>query len=292
MGKFGLKLNGQRSPWATLLRVAWLAIVLGLLLQSALLLVAVGFGASSGPGALLAETFRTVCWSLLVCVGVALGRIAAKGVLLEGVTGLLAAPLALTAANTLQKGVAEALSVAGATVGPTPLWVLAIKAAEYACLGVMLGWIGRRGWGSALGHMAAGLVTGVVFGGAFLTIIIQSSPTPPTPPSLLARGINELLFPIGCALVGFIAEVLGRRVTPLQQTIGLPGDVRHGTALRGRQGRHPPWAEAAGPLPPSRSRLSISQSSEGWSTGAESTAPPPGWRIWRSSCCSGRIPPA
>jgi hypothetical protein len=135
MGKFGLKLNGQRSPWATLLRVAWLAIVLGLLLQLALLLVAVGFGASSGLGALLAETCRTVCWSLLVCVGVALGRIAAKGVLLEGVTGLLAAPLALTAANTLQKGVAEALSVAGATVGPAPLWVLAIKAAEYACLG-------------------------------------------------------------------------------------------------------------------------------------------------------------
>ena len=30
--------------------------------------------------------------------------------------------------------------------------------------------------------------------------------------SLLARGVNELLFPIGCALVVFIAEVLGRHV--------------------------------------------------------------------------------
>lgn len=208
---FGLK--RQRSPWATLLRVAWLAIVLGLLLQLGLLLVAVGFGTSSGPRALLAETCRTVCWSLLVCVGVALGRVAAKGgVLLEGVTGLLAAPLALTAANTLQKGVAEALNVAGAAAGPAPLWVLAIKAAEYACLGLALGWIGRRGWGSAIGHAAAGLVIGVVFGGAFLMIIIQSAPTPPTPPSLLARGVNELLFPIGCALVVFIAEVLGKHV--------------------------------------------------------------------------------
>jgi Family of unknown function (DUF5317) len=204
-----------RSPWATLLRVAWLAILLGLLLQLALLLVAAGFGTVTGPQPLLAETSKTVSWSLLVCVGVALGRVAAKGrVPLEGATGLLAAPLALTAANTLQKGVAEALNVTGAAVGPAPLWVLAIKAAEYACLGLALGWIGRRASGSALGHAGAGLVTGIIFGGAFLTIIIQSAPTPLSTPSLLARGVNELLFPIGCALVVFIAEVLGRHVAP------------------------------------------------------------------------------
>jgi hypothetical protein len=209
------KKKAPRSPWVTLLRVAWLAILLGLLLQLALLLVGAGFGTVTGLELLLAETSRTVCWSLLVCVGVALGRVAAKGrVPLEGATGLLAAPLALTAANTLQKGVAEALNVTGAPVGPAPLWVLAIKAAEYACLGLALGWIGRRAWGSALGHAGAGLVTGIVFGGAFLTIIIQSAPTPLSTPSLLARGINELLFPVGCALVVFIAEVLGRHVAP------------------------------------------------------------------------------
>src|SRR5215217_5295731 len=98
------------GPWATLLGVAWLAIVLGLLLQLALLLVAAGFGNVAGSRSLLAEACRTVCWSLLVCVGVALGRVAAKGrVPLEGVSGLLAAPLASTAANAVQKGVAEAL---------------------------------------------------------------------------------------------------------------------------------------------------------------------------------------
>ena len=78
------------GPWVTLLRIAWLAIALGLLLQLALLLVAAGFGAVAGSRAPLAETLRTVSWSLLVCVGVALGRVAAKGrVPLEGVTGLL-----------------------------------------------------------------------------------------------------------------------------------------------------------------------------------------------------------
>ena len=81
------------GPWATLLHVAWLAIVLGLLLQLAQLLVAAGFGTVAGPRPLLAETLKTVSWSLLVCVGVALGRVAAKGrVPLEGVTGLLGAP--------------------------------------------------------------------------------------------------------------------------------------------------------------------------------------------------------
>ena len=200
------------GPWATLLRVAWLAILLGLLLQLALLLVAAGFGTVAGPRPLLAEACRTVCWSLLVCVGVALGRVAKARVPLEGVTGLLAAPLALTAANTVQKGVAEALNAAGFHPGPAPLWVLAIKAAEYGCLGLALGWLGRRACGNALGYAAVGLVTGVVFGGAFLTLVVQSAPIPLSTPSLVAKGVNELLFPVGCALVVYIAEVLGRHL--------------------------------------------------------------------------------
>jgi hypothetical protein len=203
------------GPWATLLRVAWLAILLGLLLQLAVLLVAVGFGTAPSPGPLLAETLKTVSWSLLVCVGVALGRVAAKGrVPLEGVTGLLAAPVALTAANTVQKGVAEAVNAAGVPAGPAPLWVLAIKAAEYGCLGLALNWVGRRAWHSALGHLAVGLMVGVVFGGMFLMVVVQSAPTPLATPALLARGVNELLFPVGCALVVFIAEVLRTHLDP------------------------------------------------------------------------------
>jgi hypothetical protein len=203
------------GPWATLLRVAWLAILLGLLLQLAVLLVAAGFGKDISPRPLLAETLKTVSWSLLVCVGVALGRVAAKGRLpLEGVTGLLAAPLALTAANTIQKGVAEAVDAAGVPAGPAPVWVLAIKAAEYGALGLALNWVGRRAWGSALGHLAVGLLTGVVFGGLFLAVVVQSAPSPLSTPSLVARGLNELLFPVGCALVVFIAEVLRTHLDP------------------------------------------------------------------------------
>jgi hypothetical protein len=203
------------GPWATLLRIAWLAILLGLLLQLALLLVAAGFGTGISPRPLLAETLKTVSWSLLVCVGVALGRVAAKGRLpLEGITGLLAAPVALLAANAVQKGVAEAVNAASVPAGPAPLWVLAIKAAEYGCLGLALEWVGRRAWGSAFGHLAVGLLTGAVFGGLFLAVVVRSAPTPLSTPSLVARGLNELLFPVGCALVVFIAEVLRAHLDP------------------------------------------------------------------------------
>jgi hypothetical protein len=203
------------GPWATLLRVAWLAILLGLLLQLAVLLVAAGFGKAISPRPLLAETLKTVSWSLLVCIGVALGRVAAKGRLpLEGITGLLAAPLALTAANTVQKGVAEAVNAAGVPAGPAPVWVLAIKAAEYGCLGLALNWVGRRAWGSARGHLAVGLLVGVVFGGLFLAVVVQSAPIPLSTPALLAKGLNELLFPVGCALVVFITEVLRTHLDP------------------------------------------------------------------------------
>ena len=203
------------GPWATLLRVAWLAIVLGLLLQLAVLLVAASFGKDITPQPVLAETFKTVSWSLLVCIGVALGRVAGKGRMpLEGVTGLLAAPLALTAANAVQKGVAEAVNATGVPAGPAPGWVLAIKAAEYGCLGLALEWVGRRAWHSALGHIAVGLLTGVVFGGMFLAVMVRSAPTPLSTSSLVARGLNELLFPVGCALVVFIAEVLRTYLDP------------------------------------------------------------------------------
>jgi hypothetical protein len=38
--------------------------------------------------------------------------------------------------------------------------------------------------------------------------MVQSALTPLATSALLARGVNELLFPVGCALVVFIAEIL------------------------------------------------------------------------------------
>jgi hypothetical protein len=209
---------------AMLLRVAWLAILLGLLLQLALLLAAAGFGIFAGLRPLVAETARSVGWSVLVCTGVAVGRVAAKGrPPLMGIAGLLAAPLALTIANTIQKGVAAALNLPEAA-GRASLWVLVLKAAEYGCLAASLGWIGRRTWAGAPAYGTAGLLAGLVFGGAILTVVAQSAPTPLSTADLTVKGVNELVFPVGCALVIYTAEILGKRVkTPrIQQPPSVP----------------------------------------------------------------------
>jgi Family of unknown function (DUF5317) len=209
---------------AMLLRVAWLAILLGLLLQLALLLAAAGFGIFAGLRPLVAETARSVGWSVLVCTGVAVGRVAAKGrPPLMGIAGLLAAPLALTIANTIQKGVAAALNLPEAA-GRASLWVLVLKAAEYGCLAASLGWIGRRTWAGAPAYGTAGLLAGLVFGGAILTVVAQSAPTPLSTADLMVKGVNELVFPVGCALVIYTAEILGKRVrTPrIQQPPSVP----------------------------------------------------------------------
>jgi Family of unknown function (DUF5317) len=209
---------------AMLLRVAWLAILLGLLLQLALLLAAAGLGIFAGLRPLVAETARNLGWSVLVCTGVAVGRVAAKGrPPLMGIAGLLAAPLALTIANTIQKGIAAALDLPGAA-GSASLWVLVVKAAEYGCLAAALGWIGRRAWAGAPAYGTAGLLAGLMFGGAALAVVAQSAPTPLSTASLMVKGVNELVFPVGCALVIFTAEVLEKRVSAprIQQPPSVP----------------------------------------------------------------------
>jgi Family of unknown function (DUF5317) len=220
--EMGLQVSAGST--AMLLRVAWLAILLGLLLQLALLLAAAGFGIFAGLGPLVAETARNLGWSVLVCTGVAVGRVAAKGrPPLMGIAGLLAAPLALTIANTIQKGIAAALDLPEAAGGAS-LWVLVLKAAEYGCLAAALGWIGRRAWAGAPAYGAVGLLAGLVFGGAALVVVAQSAPIPLSTAALMVKGVNELVFPVGCALVIYTAEVLGKRVrTPrIQQPPSVP----------------------------------------------------------------------
>ena len=84
--------------WATLLRAAWLAILLGLLME--VLLVALGgaLGDVLGLRPLVADLVRSVSWSVFVCVGLAVGTAVARarGPLM-GFLGLFSAPVAFEA---------------------------------------------------------------------------------------------------------------------------------------------------------------------------------------------------
>ncbi len=209
------------SLGATLLRVAWLAILLGLMIEVLLLVLGGALGEVLGVRPLVADLVRSISWSVFVCVGLAVGTAVAKArVPLMGSMGLLSAPLAFEASRVMHKGTLEALAATGEITsgGSSILLVAFVKGLEYGCLGLAIGWVGTRPWGGAAAHAAIGLAIGLVFGGSILGIALVSAPEPLATADLVSRGVNEVLFPVGCSLVLFSATALGKRAARQDQT--------------------------------------------------------------------------
>ncbi|MGH9361605.1 MAG: hypothetical protein ACRD2T_06780, partial [Thermoanaerobaculia bacterium] len=205
----------SRDLWRTVLRVAWLAIGLGIALEVLLLTVAAYTGTQgSSPRPFVADLVHKVSWSFLVCVGLALGTVAGKArSAVMGFLGLVSAPLAFATSKALHKGAAEALGLAAAAGGPSPLLIALLKAVEYGVLGAALGRLGKRARGRVGGYVGLGLLTGFVFGGAMIVVTVAAGAKADLA-SLLARGINEVLFPVGCSLVLYASEAIGKRLAP------------------------------------------------------------------------------
>lgn len=192
-----------------LLKVAWFAIFLGLALQGVLLLAALGFGQNLELNRMIAELMHKVSWAFLVCFGLALGSAAAKaGPKSFAIAGLLAAPIAFILARALHKSVAQALDVPQGAASESVLVFAFLKAIEYGCLGYLLAKISERFGAGLYSYATGGLMIGIVFGAIALYLIY-----PQTTPVMVARGINEVMFPVGCSLVIYAADVLGRRAS-------------------------------------------------------------------------------
>jgi hypothetical protein len=196
----------------TLLRVAWLAIALGLAMEALLLLLGASFGELLGVKSIVADLAKNLSWSLFVCTGLAVGTAASQArAPAMGLMGLLAAPVAFEVSRVVHKGTLEALDISGS--GDTsPVLVAVIKGFEYGCLGLAVGWLGRRPWGGAAAHAAAGLAVGLVFGGAIVVLTVPSG-AQMSVADLVSRGVNEVLFPLGCSLVLYTSVNLGERMT-------------------------------------------------------------------------------
>jgi hypothetical protein len=113
---------------ATLLRAAWLAILLGFVMEALLLIFAAGFRIFPGLESMIEDLAGKVTWSTLFCAGLALGTAASRArAPLMGVLGLFAAPIALHASRALQQGVAKTLEevAAGASIANQTLIFLA-----------------------------------------------------------------------------------------------------------------------------------------------------------------------
>ncbi|HEX5761356.1 MAG TPA: hypothetical protein VF121_19390 [Thermoanaerobaculia bacterium] len=202
--------------WRTVRRAAWLSIGLGMALEVLLLTLAAYAGTQgSSPRPFVADLAQKVSWSFLVCVGLAFGVTAARArPAVMGLLGLVSAPVAFYAARALHEGVAGALGVAGAAAaGPSPLLVAVLKAVEYGLLGAALGRLGKRDGAPVGTYAALGLATGLVFGGAILGLTAAAGAKSDLV-SLLARAIDEVLFPAGCSLVLYAADAIGKRLAP------------------------------------------------------------------------------
>lgn len=190
---------------------AWMAIALGIIIEIALILVVSIGGVPESFKPFLADLLQKTSWAFLVCIALTLATVALKfRVPVMGIVGFLAAPFAFVIARALHAGVRYAMGLQPATSdGTSPIVVASIKAVEYGLLGAALAFISKYAWGRAIAHIWVGSIIAVLFGGALFAYSLQAAAVAVPTLGHIAKGIGELIFPIGCALITFLAQALG-----------------------------------------------------------------------------------
>jgi hypothetical protein len=202
-----------RGTAALVLHVCWFAILLGIAVQISLLTASVAFGRVPKLNPLIVDFAQRIAWSTIVCGSISVALAASKlPVSFMGLAGMLSASVAFKIARSVQKGVAAALGVAPASAkGPLPLVLGIIKAVEYGCLAAVIAWLVKRKQRGAVVHASMGLAIGVFFGSIILGYTYWTNAKLFSVADAVSRGLNELLFPVGCSLVLFATEVWGKQ---------------------------------------------------------------------------------
>jgi hypothetical protein len=204
----------RKDPLKTVFTVAWMAILLGFAVEALLLLAAAGFGTAAGPKPFIADLVQKVSWSFLVCVGLGFGNVISKAKpFVTGIFGALAAPLAFGTARSLHKGVGAALGLAAQAGGPSALVIALVKAVQYALLGWALAKIEKKKGSGLFAYAATGFAAGLLFGGVILVYSFVATPNGIPASGMVARGVSEILFPVGCSAVLYVANVLGKKAS-------------------------------------------------------------------------------
>jgi hypothetical protein len=196
----------------TMLQVTWIAISLAFAIEALFILASTLFFDAATFRPFVADFAQKVTWSVIVCLGLAAGRILARErENYMGLAGFLAAPAGFFLANLLHQSAAQALTLTPTNNTNAPLLLIAfIKAVEYGCLGLLFEWIEKRPRKNLGAYLSAGLVVGNTFGSMILFAIIHTANHPLTSAEYFAKAINEIVFPIGCSFVIFASRSLGR----------------------------------------------------------------------------------
>jgi hypothetical protein len=196
--------------------VAWLAILLGIAMQALSLTGRASVGAHPTLMQIAVELTQSVTWSFFVCAGIGLGSLLGKArPALGGLIGAISAPLAMGLAKGSQKVMASAIGAAEKPVIMSLMTLGVLRALEYGLLGWALAWLASKSDSRAWHFVVAGALAGIVFGGSitWLTIDIAAAKgIAMASPQILATAINEMIFPIGCSLVVYIALRVGRQL--------------------------------------------------------------------------------
>lgn len=192
--------------------IALLAVLLGFVMQG--IILAATLTGSPHRDTVFMSLAQGVTWSVLICSGVALSTAIANGrPLLVGALALFFAPIALAIAKASQKVMAGWLGAAESEAVLSLGTISVLRGVEYGLLGWLLGRLVLREVARPWSYLGAGAAAGLLFGGAisvltWRTAMDRGAPLPQ--PKLVATVINEVLFPIGCALVIFFGQLVGR----------------------------------------------------------------------------------
>lgn len=203
--------------------IAICSILLGLAIQVAILIARLMAGAGYPNAGWFVAATGGITWSVLVCVGLGIGAaILRVRAALAGLLGLVFAPTAVALAKASQKFVASMLDLAEQQAVLSLGSVSAMRAIEYGVLGFLLGTLIQRGERRLSRYLGAGALVGLVLGGAAVVLIARtaaSSGAPLPAPALMATIINEMVFPIGCALVIYAGMSVGQTFRRLDLTL-------------------------------------------------------------------------
>ncbi len=233
-------------PWVSILRAIWFAILVGLAVEIVCLALQTGLVALPPAAAILADTLQRVSWSVLVCAGLAAGvalpRVVRSRALRPtlGLVGFLSAPGAFAAARAIHQAVAHALTGdAGGAAGTLVFATAGIRAVEYGAFGFLVARLVQTPPPQWRRYASLGAVIGVAFGAITLAATAMLSAATPTVAVTIVRAANEVIFPVGCALVLYVTTrttswvAAAREATAFedQETVLLPAPPARAAVL-------------------------------------------------------------
>jgi hypothetical protein len=197
------------SFWRRTRTVAFWSVVVGVALELLILgLVAMDKKLPESARA-IAQVAGKVSWSGVVCFGISCGLAATNSrAAIMGFLGAVSGPIGFAIARSVHKGTLQAISNSPAIATPelfSPYLLAGIKAVEYGLFGVWLGRITQDDSARLPRYLRAGSTIGIVFG-ALIVFLFSNADPKMSAIALGAKGVNELVFPMGCAFVLFLTK--------------------------------------------------------------------------------------